>query len=251
MGRLKKGVLLLRGSAEGKSTSGEQFGDRRDLVDWLNRAQTGPTRDREAAERVGALIGAMNDAGLKFFRSWKQHTEWRLSGSKAANWGWPAPESARIHISSLRGLSPDYEPEFDLLPSFDGKKWKLVFHCDVPSGDGVQIRARWNGESDENPESQAIEAIVYVALDGQLGTIKRCEVANCRQWFLTKDDPRVRTCPKCTVDDLRRGTPARRRQISEAQKKAREREKRANEKYWKKLKEKDGLETPGPHRAKR
>jgi hypothetical protein len=238
MGRIKKGVVVSR-EYKVKPTSGQRFGYRHDLVDWLNRARTGPARDRETAERVGALIAGMNDAALRFSSSWKKYMSWRLAGTEDACWGTPVPESDRIYLKTLRGVSPDYKPEVDLKPSFDGDKWELVFHCDVPSGEGTQIQARWGGESDDNPESQAIEAIIFIALDGQLGTIRRCEVGSCGKWFLTKDDPRVRCCPDHDVDDLRSGTEKRNSQVKAAAKRARTRAKAEDEQYWTRRRQKN------------
>lgn len=247
MGRIKKGVLVLR-DYKIKPASAEKFGYRHDLVDWLNRAQTGSRQDRDAAKRVGTLIVRMNDAALRFSSSWEKYTNWRLSGTEEACWGSPVPESARIHFTSLRRISPDYKPDVDLYPSWNSDKWQLGFYCDVPSGEGNQIRTRWGGEDDDNPEIQAVTAIVHIALDGQLGTIRQCQVGNCGRWFLTKDDPRVRCCPDHDVDDLRKGTQERRKQVSAAAKRARERVKAEDEQYWSRQR-RDKLVKRGRRRA--
>jgi hypothetical protein len=84
-----------------------------------------------------------------------------------------------------------------------------------------------------NPECQAVNAVVFIALEGRLGTMRRCEIECCERWFLTKDDPRVRCCPDCDVDDLRTGTAKRKKQLSVAAKRARDRAKAADEEYWK------------------
>jgi hypothetical protein len=250
MGRVKKGVLMLREYLNGKSMIfGEDFGDRYDLIDWLNRASKGPSRDRKAADRVGTVIRGMNEAAVKFSRSWNQYMDWRLSGTEEASWGSPAPKSLRIYLNSMRGISPRYKLEFDLSPSFDGDKWKITFHCSAPSGKGTEIKARWDGESDENPESQAIETVVVIALDGRLGTIRQCEVGACGKWFLTKADSRIRCCPEHNVDDLRSGTEERKKQNKEAAKRARDRQRDEDERQWIGSRE-AGFAGPGRRRAK-
>ncbi len=231
MGRIKKGVLVLR-EYKMKPASKEKFGYRHDLVDWLNRARRGSSYDRDAAKRVGTLISRMNEAALRLSNSWRKYMRWRVSGTEEACWGSPVPDSARIHFTSLRRVSIDYKPDVDLYPSWNNDKWQLGFYCDVPSGEGNQIQTRWGGESDDNPESQALEAIIFIALDGQLGTIRQCQVGSCGRWFLTKDDARVRCCPDHNVDDLRKGTQERRKQVTAAAKRARERVRAEDKEYW-------------------
>ena len=250
MGRLRKGVSMLEKYVDaGLTVFGEKVGDRYELVDWLNQALQGPARDRHAAERVGSLIGGMNDAAMVYSRSYQEYTRWRFSGTKEANWGSPVPESARIHIRSLRGISSSYKPEFDLLPSSEGDKWEFMFHCDAPSGDGSKILARWPGESDENPESQAVEAVVLIAVNGRLGTLKRCQIGSCGKWFITKDDPRIRWCPDHDTDDFRKGTPERKKQVNAAAKRARDRAKIEEQKHWRRSRANQFLK-PGTRRAK-
>src|ERR1700693_2254274 len=197
----------------------QEVGARDDLIDWLNRARMGGVTDREGAERIGLLIDGMNQAAFQFYGDLKQmmkrgsspsppessRSSIRTHGNRQANAGlqerWKEYKSETCDVmrptisqsyllqhATLRAVSPDYQPEFDLLPSRSSNKWKLLLHCDTPSGDGTEFQARWHGESDVNPESLAVRAVVFIALDGQLGTISRCEVASCRKWFLSKDD---------------------------------------------------------------
>ena len=177
---------------------------------------------------VGKLLSDMNQSQVQHSGNRKKYLEWRLSGTEEGSWGWPVPESLRWSIRSMQAIAPDYKLSFDLYPSPAGEtKWHLALNVDA-SGDGSQIQQRWSGESDQNPESQAVFAVVLLALRGILGSVKQCEVPDCGYWFLTKADPRVRCCPVHDVDDLRKGTKDRREQLRAAARRAREREK-ANE----------------------
>jgi len=97
-------------------------------------------------------------------------------------------------------------------------------------------------------ELLAVEAVIHSALEGRLGTIKQCQVGSCNKWFISRDDSRRRCCPDHNADDLRKGTPKRRKQIVAAAKGARERAKSADEKH-KARSAKAGRSIPGRHRA--
>ncbi len=224
MGRLKKGVLVFR-RIPPEGSEGQEIGYRHLLVDWLNRARLGTAADREAAERVGAFVNSLNDSN-----KYKWSGQRWLPKSRKAN-----PDDTPRDWKSLKEHAPYYKFTIDLAPWLDGVKWELVVKCLVPSdgdqeqmlvgpGEAPELRVRWEGEEEDvacNPERLSAEAVIQIALDGRLGTIKRCEVPNCCQWFLTKDDPRARYCPQHDADDFRKDTPKRREQLIAAAKKAR------------------------------
>jgi len=199
------------------------IGTRRILVDWLNRAFLATPADRDAAERVGTVIKRMNESTANLLA----HVQWIGRGCVDS----PAPT-----YESFDQIASSYKFNVDLYPPHEARKWELRCTCaNAPSGEvylpatksgllrvAPQLSERWPGRAAVyNPEGLALEAVVFTALYGRLGTIKRCEVATCRKWFLSKDDRRVRCCPKCDVDVLRRGTPKRRKQLADAAKKFR------------------------------
>ena len=119
---------------------------------------------------------------------------------------------------------------------------------EAPSGKGRELPL-W-GDGHRNPELEAVEAVIHIALDGQLGTIKRCY--ECAQWFLTKNDFRVCWCPEHDVDELRKGTAKRIEQVKAAAKRARDRERDEEEKYWQEeRKRQDERHRPSAHRAEK
>jgi hypothetical protein len=243
MARLKKGYLVFRDiPPEHSSPKSERrkVGYRHVLVDWMNRALLGTAADREAAERLGALIKGMNDCNTS---RWSDSKKAWIPKRRNNN-----PDGFTVGLKSLSQQAPWYKFTIDLSPWLDGIKWFLVINCEeAPSGDGHDLRARWE-DGVRNPELEAVEAVVHIALDGHLGTIRRCEVGSCRKWFLTKDDTRVRCCPDHDVDDLRKGTLERKKQVNAAAKKARDRDKAEDEQHWNRQKVKDKLDRTHPHR---
>ena len=215
------------------------------LVGWLNRALASSPADRDAAGRVGTLIESMNESTAEYL---ERVDSWNAEGR---------PEAVPPCKTFLQIAAYDYGLEFDLCPRPGFKKWHIAFHCvTAPSGEMVFIK-KWsdprplNEEWPEvprrfNPECQAVNAVLFIALDGRLGTMKRCQVKTCRRWFLTKDDRRVRYCEHHDSDDLRKGTPPRRKQLATAQKRAREKTK-IEEKPWGQSGE---FHKPGRRRAK-
>ncbi len=159
----------------------------------------------------------------------------------------------------------DYEIELDLCPRGGSTKWHIAFHCvTAPSGDAYERRQFLNkkGQTPQplsekwpevpkrfNPECQAVNAVVFIALEGRLGTMKRCHVGSCRKWFLTKDDPRVRCCADHDADDLRKGTAPRKKQLAAAQKQVRKKAKTEEENHWEQRRGKQSKK-PGRHRSK-
>jgi hypothetical protein len=240
MGRLRKGIWVFNdasGEYESPGIEGRTIKHREVLVDWLNRALANSPADREAAERVGGLMRHMNTSTAEYLEAVEA---WNAKGKPEAI---PFCKTFR-EIASAH----DYELELDLCPRPASKKWHMAFHCvTAPSGDAYR---RWQFLNEKgleprplnekwpempkrfNPECQAVNAVVFVALEGRLGTIKRCEVKECWRWFLTKDDCRVRYCPHHDSDDLRRGTLPRKKQLAAAQKRARENAKHKEEKFW-------------------
>ena len=257
MGRLRKGVWVFNdasGEYDSPGIDGRTIAYRDVLVDWLNRAFASSPADRDAALRVGALIDNMNENNAEYS---KAVDSWKAEGKPEAV---PFCKTFR-EIASVH----DYELELDLCPRHGSKKWHIAFHCvTAPSGDAYE---RWQFSNEKgpdpqpltekwpevpkrfNPECQAVNAVVFVALEGRLGTIKRCQVKECRRWFLTKDDPRVLCCSDHDVDDLRSGTPDRKKQNSEAAKRARERAKAEEENHWEQRRGKQSKK-PGRHRSK-
>lgn len=255
MGRLRKGIWVFNdasGEYDSPGIDGRTVEYRNVLVDWLNRAFAGASADREAAERVSALGENMNENTADYLKSVDL---WKAEGKPQAL---PFCKTFREIASAF-----DYELELDLAPRHGSTKWHLAFHCvAAPSGDAYgrwqflnekgqdpqPLTEKWPGVPKRfNPECQAVNAVVFIALEGRLGTMKRCQVGSCRKWFLTKDDPRVSCCPDHSVDDLRKGTPERRKQVSAAAKRARERVKAEDQEYWSRRR-RDKL-VKGRHRA--
>jgi hypothetical protein len=240
MGRLRKGIWVFNDAGGEYDTpwiEGRVINYREVLVEWLNRAFASSPADRDAAERVGTLIESMNESTAEYFEAGDL---WIARGSpETLPFCKTFQEIAFVH---------DYQIELDLCPRGGSTKWHIAFHCvTAPSGDAYE---RWQFSNDKgegpqplhekwpevpkrfNPECQAINAVVFVALEGRLGTIKRCQVKECRRWFLTKDDPRVLCCPAHDVDDLRSGTEERKEQNRDAAKRARKQLKADDEKQW-------------------
>lgn len=256
MPRLRKGIWVFNdasGEYYSPGIDGRTIEYRKVLVDWLNRAFAGGPADREAAERVGALVENMNENTAEYL---KAVGSWEAYGKPEAV---PVCKTFREIASAF-----DYELELDLSPRHNSRKWHLAFHCvTAPSGDAYgrwqflnakgqepqPLSEKWPGVPKHfNPECQAVNGVIFIALEGRLGTMKRCQVENCRNWFLTKDDPRVSCCAHHNADDLRRQTPKRRAQLKAAAKRAREREKALLHNWWK---EQGGEKVkPGRRRAK-
>jgi hypothetical protein len=219
---------------------GQRVGYRHGLVLWLNRALSKTLADREAADRVGTLINGLNISNAKWLDS---DNVWIRKSRKATG------------FKSLKELARYYKFEIDLHPSGDGARWGLDLNCvDAPSGDGSELRARFDDLIAQdgicNPEMLAVEAVIHSALEGRLGTIRRCEVGSCGKWFLTKkDDARRRCCPEHDVDDLRSGTPERKEQNRKAAKSARKSAKDEDERQ-RMASRPAGLVRPGRRRAK-
>jgi hypothetical protein len=255
--RLKKKFLVYRDiPPESDYTDprgeGRRIGYRHVLVDWLNRGLSGGSADRKAAERVGTLIHRMQDSTVKYLKTLK----WSLSNTRGDE---PGPEDAPGCESFLE-IACSYDLEFDMLPGIDGKNWMLVCRCmKTPSGEvyagGIaapELGARWDGQDSIcNPEGMAVDAVIFTALDGLLGTIRRCEVDCCRKWFLTKDDPRIRCCPDHNVDVLRKSTQKRIEQVRAAAKVARDRARDEEKKHWQQSECKDKSYKPGAHRIEK
>lgn len=217
MGRLQTGVLLFRDvpyerhakkfapGPEGIPSDwvGKNIGYRHGLVLWLNRALSRTSADRKAAGRVGELIKGLNNGGA---------------------------------YKSFRELARCYRFEVDLFAA--GAKWELSVICAAaPSGNGHKLKARfddlWAQDGICNPELLAVEAVIHTAVEGYLGTIKQCDVNSCERWFLATYDARRRFCSDHDSDDARSGTERRKKQLADAQKRARENAKTEEEKYWK------------------
>jgi len=208
----------------------------------LNRARALTSADREAAERVGTLITGLNGSNSR----WSEFKKAWIPRSANADTKFP-------DFKSLKESTPYYGFEVDLFPYGDGVKWRLIVNCSsAPSGEGKGLCARFddleNQDSICSPELLAVEAVIHSALEGRLGTIKQCQVGSCNKWFISRDDSRRRCCPDHNADDLRKGTPKRRKQIVAAAKGARERAKSADEKH-KARSAKAGRSIPGRHRA--
>jgi len=233
MGRLRKGIWVFNdasGEYDSPGIDGRTIKYREVLVDWLNRALASSPADQGAAERVGSLVESMNDCTAKYLQA---VDSWNAAGK---------PEAVPV-CKTFREIASahDYELELDISPRHGSTKWHIAFHCvAAPSGDAYQ---RWEFSKEKgldpqplnekwpelpkrfNPECQAVNAAIFIALQGRLGTIKRCQVKECRRWFLTKDDYRVRYCPLHDSDDLRKGTLPRKKQLAAAQKRVREKTK--------------------------
>jgi hypothetical protein len=258
MGRLKRNVLIFRHippewrgqkfahKLEGipPEWSGQRVGYRHGLVLWLNRTLSRKRADREAGGRVGHLIKCLNESSCRWSTV---HKQWIR---KSAN----ADDTIPL-IRSLKEIAPCYKFGINLFPSGDGRKWELHVSCVMaPSGDllGSGLETLFNDlnwvDALGNPELLAVEAVIHTALDGLLGTIKQCEVHECSKWFLARNDDRTRCCPDHGADDLRKGTPKRRKQLAAAAKRVREREKTRDEKD-RTLNAEAGRSTPVRHRA--
>jgi hypothetical protein len=215
-----------------KSDDGNAIGYRHVLVDWLNLASSGSVRAREMAERVGAFIRDLNDSRARF-------------SEREKRWIPRKPGAIFDGFKSLKEHAPYYKFETNLYPAPDGVKWELVINCvETPSGPRGGNGA-WEGGS---AERDAVDAIIHIAIDGQLGTIRRC--AACDRWFLTKDDPRIYLCPDHDVEDFRRGSAERILQARTAAQAARDRERNEDRKYWERRLSKASFR-PGPHRAEK
>jgi hypothetical protein len=247
MARLRKGIWVFNdasGEYDSPGVDGRTINYRELLVEWLNRAFSGTPTDRKAAERIGKLINNMNDSAVEYLET---VTEWQSEGGL---------ELGVVPVcKTFLAIASSYELELDLCPRHGSKKWQLAFSCvNAPSGDAFApdsgIDESWPDMPKHfNPECQAVNAVVFIALEGWLGTISRCEVGSCHKWFLTKDDPRVRCCPDHDVDDLRKGTPERKKQVNAAAKRARQQAKTEEEEYWARRRG-DKLVKPGRRRAK-
>ena len=246
MARLKKGIWVFNdasGEFDSPGVEGCTIKYREVLVDWLNRALFGTLEDQRAAERIGAVINKMNENAVAYLET---VNSWQLEGGGKLG--------VFPFCETFQAIAPSYKLEVDLCPRDGSKKWQLAFRCvNAPSGEACERRDEmheiWPAVPKYiNPECQAVDAVVFIALEGRLGTIGRCEAGSCRKWFLTKDDPRVRCCPEHDVDDLRRGTPERKKQVNGAAKRARERAKAEDEKYWTRRRE-DKLARPSRRRA--
>ena len=80
MGRLKKGIWVFNdasGEYNSPGIDGRTINYRSVLIEWLNRACSGTPADREAAERVGALITSMNSNTLEYLEDVE---EWLSDG---------------------------------------------------------------------------------------------------------------------------------------------------------------------------
>lgn len=257
MGRLRKGMWVFNdagGEYDTPWVEGKVINYREVLVEWLNRAFASSPADRDAAERVGTLIESMNESTAEYFEAVDLWITRRRP--EVLPFCKTFQEIASVH---------DFEIELDLCPRGGSTKWHIAFHCvTAPSGDAYE---RWQflnekGEGPQplhekwpevpkrfNPECQAVNAVVFVALEGRLGTMKRCQVGSCGKWFLTKDDPRVRCCADHDADDLRKSTAPRKKQLAAAQKRARENAKAEEEKHWKRRNGDKSIK-PGRHRVK-
>jgi hypothetical protein len=259
MARLKKGIWVFHdasGEYDSPAIEGRTTKYREVLVDWLNRAFASTSADRDAAKRVASLMKEMNDTTAEYL---KDVESWQSGGERQLG---AVPFCKTFQeIASAN----EYELELDLCPRHGSRKWHLAFHCvTAPSGDAYERYQLSNVKQDPQPlseewrdvprrfnaECQAVNAVVFIALEGRLGTIKQCQVKECRRWFLTKDDGRVRCCPDHDSDDLRRGTEPRKKLMAAAQKRARDRERIIDKKHLKdRLRE--GYVMPGSRRAKK
>jgi hypothetical protein len=240
MGRLRKGIWVFNepiGEHNGPPIEGPPPNYQGALLDWLNRALAGSPGDRRAAERVGALMKSMNETTAEYLEAVDEWIEARK------------PDVFR-QCKTFEEIASafDYELELDVCPRPGFKKWHLAFGCvSTPSGDAY---GRWvcldkAGLEPEpllqkwpevprhfNPECQAVNAVIFLALEGRLGTIKQCQIGDCGTWFAADDDDRRRFCPEHNSDDARRGTKHRQKQLAAAQKRARENAKHEEEKFW-------------------
>jgi len=257
MGRLRKGIWVFNdesGEYDSPGIDGRTTKYREVLVDWLNRAFASSPADRDAAERIGVLVVNMNENTAEYLKA-------------VDSWEEERKPKAIPFCKGLREIASEfaYEFEVDIAPRHGSNKWHIAFHCvTAPSGDAYErwqflnengqgpqaLSEKWPGAPRRfNPECQAMNAVAFVALEGRLGTVKRCQIKECRRWFLTKDDCRVRYCRQHDSDDLRKGTPPRKKQLAAAQKKVREKAKTEGEKPW----EQNGGEfgKPGRRRTSR
>jgi hypothetical protein len=256
-GAVRKGIWVFNdasGEYDSPGIDGRVTEYREVLADWLNRALACGSADRDAAERVGTLIEAMNESTAEYLEA---VNSWNRDGR---------PEAVPL-CKTFREIASahHYELELDLCPRHGSKKWHMAFHCvTAPSGHAFerwqQLNKKWPAPQSLienwpevpkrfNPECQAVNAVVFIALEGRLGTMKRCQVKECQRWYLTKDDCRARYCPHHDSDDLRKGTSPRKKQLAAAQKRVRERAKAIDERSRAKSRA-AGFVMPGRRRAK-
>jgi hypothetical protein len=217
MGRIKKSSLVLHPIGYMALIYGTIAPSRPGihLVNWLNSQLSSSPENQEAAERVGGVIKRMHEAALRQTKNVVPSlTQTRLRESKG--------------VAMLQNVAPFYRFEFDLYPPSRVGKWWLFLKISFSSSkDGDQVCATLS--QGQRMELEALDTVVDLAIAGRLGTIRQCNVPGCREWFITKDDPRVLCCPVHSSDDLRKGTPERKEQLRRAAKKAREEEKKAEE----------------------
>ncbi len=220
MGRIKKALSIQMPMQHMHEVYGgaPPFQDGNDLASWLNEAQVGPPAGREATSRIRNLILRMHNLTACY--------------QNVIAAGCAKDFFAVGHMGTLRVIEPFYTFNFDLFPPLDFGKWRLQFIISFSkkSGDGKPLDGAMIQE--QNIELGAVAAVVDLALNGRLETIRQCEVPECGTWFTARNDPRLRCCPAHDVDDLRRGTPKRKAQVRQAAKNAYERVKRGEEKSW-------------------
>jgi len=239
MARLKRGIFVMRAMAHENDTTncdknpdGSPRGYRHELVDMLNRMRAGSAMEMETAERIGTLVSRLNESAFKCV----EFDRWCVPFGDDG----PPQDTPDPRIEEWRDITASYRLELELLPpsAADNNKWLLMINCS--SADQPHVRSEGDGEY-FYPEMLMVEMVVMIALDGQLGTIQRCEV--CSSWFLSKSDSRVRCCQDHDVDDLRTGTPERRKQLAAAAKKQREKGKAEDERHLEELR-KSGHKVP-------
>ena len=84
-------------------------------------------------------------------------------------------------------------------------------------------------------EIESVAVVIDLALGGRLGTIRQCQIPGCGEWDVTKNNERIYRCKKCSLHGVRKEAAERKKQVSAAQKKVRESEKKEDEAYRERL----------------
>ena len=225
---------------------GVPFRTSANLVDWLNSTLSSSPVDREAAERVGSMIRRLNRNAARL-RMPKDIDHRSLDMRR---WFWAVGISEKRCVPLLQTCAPFYNFNFDLYPPWGGRdNWRLIIKISFSRPEDSN-RPRDDMDKGQRMELEAVDTVVDLALSGLLGRLKDCKVRDCGKWFVTKNDPRVQHCKAHTYDDLRQGTPKRKKQLNEAAKNARKHAKTVDVAYWENAR-KGQLKKPSSRRAQR
>jgi hypothetical protein len=197
------------------------------VVDWLNRALAAGAVDREAAEWLGGQIKNLQE----FMNNPPEHDLWPFEIE-----GW----SFVWHL---------------LAPHQEYPKWRVMLDCRPDSLDdlpvvGTKVRFYDEGDFAPDPLLVLVPALVHIAIDGLICTIKQCEVPSCRIWFLGKNDTSTRFCPDHDSDDYRKDDPERKERVKARSEAYREKEKEDEKTAWNQVGKKGDHKGPS-HRAQK